>query len=106
MNPYTTNYNTLSENRKIVNPPYMTNKEIFDEIIALSNKHKISDEGTETLLKVGKEVHDVAYSIKNKLKEQGPPIKLGIDLIKKPNLKGNRNLNKMIKGLKNIDIDE
>ena len=106
LNPYTSNYNTLNENRKIVNPPYMTNKEIFDEIIALSNKHKISDEGTETLLKVGKEVHDVAYSIKNKLKEQGPPIKLGIDLIKKPNLKGNRNLNKMIKDLKNIDIDE
>ena len=102
-NPYTTTYN---ENRKIINPPYMTNKEIFDEIIALSNKHKISDEGTETLLRVGKEVHDVANTIKNKLKEQGPTIKFGIDLIKKPSLKRNRNMNRIFKGLKEIDIVE
>ena len=47
----------------------MTSNEIFDEIIALSNKHKISDEGTETLLKVGKEIDDVSSYVKNKLKE-------------------------------------
>ena len=105
-NPYTTNYNVLNENRKSINSIYMTNKEIFDEIIALSNKHKISDEGTETLLRVGKEVYEVSSTIKNKLKEQGPTIKLGIDLVKKPSFKRNRNLNKMIKSLKEINIDE
>ena len=100
-NLYNTNTNIQSENRKTVNPGYMTNKEIFDEIIALSNKHKISDEGTETLLRVGKEVHLVATSVKNKLKETGQPIKLGIDLIKTPTSKKSKKLNKLFK-----DIEE
>ena len=77
----------------------MTNQEILDEIIALSNKHKISDEGTETLLRVGKDINQVSTTIKNKLKEKGPPIKLGIDLIKRPKTKSVKNFNKIFKGI-------
>lgn len=96
----TTNANNPmnAENRKI-NSGYMTSNEIFDEIIALSNKHKISDEGTETLLKVGKEIDDVSSYVKNKLKEKGPPIRLGLDLIKKPNMRKNKNFNKLFRDI-------
>ena len=94
------NINAQNENKKMTSTGYMTNKEILDEIIALSNKHKISDEGTETLLRVGKEVHVVSNSVKNKLKEQGPPITMRNFTIKEPYIK-KKNYNKLLK-----DIDE
>ena len=81
---YNNTSNAQTENKKIINTAYMTNKEILDEIIALSNKHKISDEGTETLLRVGKEVHEISTSIKNRLREQGNPITFKNFKIKKP----------------------
>ena len=86
------NTNTQNENKKITSTGYMTNKEILDEIIALSNKHKISDEGTETLLRVGKEVHEISASIKSKLKEQGYPITMKSFIIKEPYIKKGKNL--------------
>ena len=92
-----TNSNTQPENKKMISTAYMTNKEIFDEIIALSNKHKISDEGTETILRVGKEVGEVSVSVINKLKEVGPPITMGIFNIKEPYIKKNKNFNKLLK---------
>ena len=92
-----TNSNTQPENKKMISTAYMTNKEIFDEIIALSNKHKISDEGTETILRVGKEVGEVSISVINKLKEVGPPITMGIFNIKEPYIKKNKNFNKLLK---------
>ena len=94
------NINTQNENKKMASTGYMTNKEILDEIIALSNKHKISDEGTETLLRVGKEVHVVSNSVKNKLKEQGPPITMRNFTIKEPYIK-KKNYNRLLR-----DIDE
>ena len=93
------NSNVLTENKKMMNTAYMTNHEILDEIIALSNKHKISDEGTETLLRVGKEVHEVSTSVKNKLKEQGTPITFGSFKIKEPYIKKNKNFNKLFKDI-------
>ena len=102
-NSYTTSSNIQSniqnDNKKVINTAYMTNQEILDEIIALSNKHKISDEGTETLLRVGKDINQVSTTIKNKLKEKGPPIKLEIDLIKRPKTKSVKNFNKIFKGI-------
>ena len=87
-----------SENRKIMG--YMTNREIFDEIISLSNKHKISDEGAEELLKVGKDVREVASQAINKLREPGIPINLGSLIFKQPNDKRNKTFNK---GFKNLE---
>jgi len=73
----TNHLNTFNyENRKS-NMGYMTSQEIFDEITALSNKHKISDEGPEELIKIEKEVNDVAYNARSKLREPGIPINLG-----------------------------
>ena len=90
----TTNY----ENRKN-NMGYMTSQEIFDEIIALSNKHKISDEGPEELIKIGKEVNEVAFHARNKLKEPGIPIHLGSFIFRKPNDKKSKTFNKGFKEL-------
>ena len=85
----TTNY----ENRKN-NMGYMTSQEIFDEIISLSNKHKTSDEGAEELLKVGKEVNEVASQARNKLREPGIPINLGSLIFRKLNDKKSKTFNK------------
>ena len=93
----TTNY----ENRKNNNMMgYMTSQEIFDEITALSNKHKISDEGPEELIKVGKEINEVAFHARNKLKEPGVPIYLGSFIFRRPNDKKSRTFNK---GFKELD---
>ena len=94
----TTNY----ENKKN-NMGYMTYQEIFDEIIALSNKHKISDEGPEELIKIGKDVNEVAFHARNKLKEPGIPINLGSLIFRKPNDKKNKTFNK---GFKDLNLDE
>ena len=40
---------TMNYENKKNNLGYMTSQEIFDEITALNNKHKISDEGPEEL---------------------------------------------------------
>ena len=87
------------ENRKN-NMGYMTSQEIFDEIISLSNKHKISDEGAEELLRVGKEVNEVASQARNKLREPGIPINLGSLIFRKLNDKKNKTFNK---GFKNFE---
>jgi hypothetical protein len=89
---------TYYDNRKN-NMGYMTSQEIFDEIIALSNKHKISDEGPEELIKIGKEVNEVAFHARNKLKEPGIPIHLGSFIFRKPNDKKSKTFNKGFKEL-------
>ena len=78
---------------------YMTSQEIFDEITALSNKHKISDEGPEELIKVGKEINEVAYHARNKLKEPGIPIYLGSFIFRKPIDRKSKTFNKNFKEL-------
>ena len=91
--------NTINyENRKN-NMGYMTSQEIFDEIIALSNKHKISEEGPEELIRIGKEVNEVAFHARNKLKEPGIPINLGSFIFRKPNDRKNKTFNKGFKDL-------
>ena len=94
------NFLTLNDNKKL-NPGYMTIQEIFDEIISLSNKHKINDEGSEELLKVGKEVNEIAFGLKNKLREPGAPIYLGTFIFRQPFDKKNKNktLNKRLKNM-------
>ena len=87
------------ENRKM-NMGYMTSQEIFDEIIALSNKHKISDEGPEELIKIGKEINDIAFHARSKLREPGIPITLGTYIFRKPNDKKSKTFNK---GFKELD---
>jgi hypothetical protein len=67
---------TYYDNRKN-NMGYMTSQEILNEITSLSNKHKISDEGGEELLKIGKDVNEIALHTRNKLREPGIPINLG-----------------------------
>ena len=81
-----------SENKKI-SSGYMTSQEIFDEIISLSNKHKISDEGAEELIKVGKDVNGVAFHLKNKFRDTGTP-QLGTFIFRQPNDKKNKTYNK------------
>mgnify|MGYP006988977378 CR=1 FL=1 len=88
----------LNDNKKL-NPGYMTIQEIFDEIISLSNKHKINDEGSEELLKVGKEVSEIAYGLKSKLREPGAPIYLGTFIFRQPFDKKNKTLNKRLKNM-------
>ena len=90
---------TNMENKKN-NMGYMTSQEIFDEIISLSNKHKISDEGAEELLRVGKEVNEVAGQARNKLREPGIPINLGSLIFRKPFDKRNKTFNK---GFRNLE---
>ena len=92
--------NSINFEYRKINAGYMTNREIFDEIISLSNKHKISDEGAEELIKVGKEVNEVASNAINKLREPGIPINLGSLIFKQPNDKRNKTFNK---GFKNIE---
>ena len=76
----------------------MTSQEIFDEIISLSNKHKISDEGAEELIRVGKEVKEIASHLKNKLRDTGTPV-LGTFIFRQPNDKKNKTYNKGFKNL-------
>jgi len=98
---YHNNYfNSLNDKNKL-NPGYMTVQEIFDEIISLSNKHKINDEGCEELLKVGNEVNEIAFRLKNKLREPGAPIYLGTFIFRQPFDKKNKNktLNKKLKNM-------
>ena len=95
----TNHLNTFNyENRKS-NMGYMTSQEIFDEITALSNKHKISDEGPEELIKIEKEVNDVAYNARSKLREPGIPINLGSYIFRKPKDKKSKTFNKGFKEL-------
>ena len=86
-----------TENKKI-GSGYMTSQEIFDEIISLSNKHKISDEGAEELIRVGKEVKEIASHLKNKLRDTGTPV-LGTFIFRQPNDKKNKTYNKGFKNL-------
>ena len=51
-------------NTKKISSGYMTSQEIIDEIIVLSNKHKISDGGADELLKAGEEIKNLAYITK------------------------------------------
>ena len=92
---------TYLDNRKN-NMGYMTSQEILNEITSLSNKHKISDEGGEELLKIGKDVNEVALLTRNKLREPGIPINLGSLIFKKPNDRKNKTFNK---GFKNLEDD-
>ena len=57
-------------------PGYMTSKEILDEILILSNKHKLSDDKGEELKKISKEISKRAEATKNKLKEPLPVMNL------------------------------
>ena len=91
--------NTVNFENKKNNMGYMTSQEIFDEIIALSNKHKISDEGPEELIKIGKEINETAYHARNKLKEPGTPINLGTFIFRQPNDKRSKTYNKGFKEL-------
>lgn len=91
--------NTVNFENKKMNMGYMTSQEIFDEIIALSNKHKISEEGPEELINIGKEINAGASHVRNKLKEPGIPINLGSLIFRKPNDKRNRTFNKGFKEL-------
>ena len=77
----------------------MTSKEIFDEIIPLRNKHKISDEGQEELIKIEKEINDIAFHSRGKLREPGIPITLGTYIFRKPNDKKSKTFNKGFKEL-------
>ena len=86
-----------TENKKF-GSGYMTSQEIFDEIISLSNKHKISDEGAEELIRVGKEVKEIASHLKNKLRDTGTPV-LGTFIFRQPNDKKNKTYNKGFKNL-------
>ena len=91
---------TNLDNRKYNTTGYMTSQEILNEITSLSNKHKISDEGGEELLKIGKDVNELAFHTRNKLREPGIPINLGSLIFKKPNDKKNKTYNK---GFKNLE---
>ena len=91
--------NTMNYENKKNNLGYMTSQEIFDEITALSNKHKISDEGPEELIKIGKEVNEVAFHARNKLREPGIPINLGSYIFRKPNDRKSKTFNKGFKDL-------
>ena len=91
--------NTMNNENKKNNLGYMTSQEIFDEITALSNKHKISDEGPEELIKIGKELNEVAFHARNKLRESGLPINLGSYIFRKPNDRKSKTFNKGFKDL-------
>ena len=91
--------NTVNNENKKNHLGYMTSQEIFDEITALSNKHKISDEGPEELIKIGKEVNEVAFHARNKLREPGIPINLGSYIFRKPKDRKSKTFNKGFKDL-------
>jgi hypothetical protein len=65
-----------THNSNIRSTYYMTSKEILEEIIQLSNKHKISDECAEDLLKIGKEVNKIRKDTRVVLKPEPGPINM------------------------------
>ena len=86
---------SIIENKKN-NTGYMTYKEILDEIISLSNKHKISEGGREELLRIDKDVNENAQLAIEKLRGSGIPIKLGTYILKMPEKKKSKTINKVI----------